>query len=123
MIYGIGIDLVEIQRIERVLKRWGERFERRVFSDREIAYCRKHARAPVHYAGRFAAKEAFIKALGGLRGLTMKDIEILNDDAGKPAFAQNAAVKRTLKDRGVRHVALSVTHTDHDASALVIMEA
>ncbi|MCX5833078.1 MAG: holo-ACP synthase [Deltaproteobacteria bacterium] len=123
MIYGIGIDLVEIQRIERALKRWGERFEKRIFSDREVAYCRKHVRAPVHYAGRFAAKEAFIKSLGGLRGLTMKDIEVLNDDAGKPAFSLNAAVKRALKERGVRHVALSVTHTDHYASALVVMEA
>jgi holo-[acyl-carrier protein] synthase len=123
MIYGIGIDLVEIQRMERALKRWGARFERRVFSDREIAYCRKHARAHVHYAGRFAAKEAFIKSLGGLRGLTMKDMEVLNDEAGKPAFALNTAVRRALEDRGIRHVALSVTHTDHYASALVIMEA
>jgi len=123
MIYGIGIDLVEIRRIERAIKRWGERFERRVFSDREIAYCRKHMRAHVHYAGRFAAKEAFIKSIGGLRGLTMKDIEIMNDEAGKPAFSMNTAVDRILKERGIRHVALSVTHTDEYASALVVMEA
>jgi len=123
MIYGIGIDLVEIQRIEQALKRWGERFERRVFSDQEIAYCRKHVRAPIHYAGRFAAKEAFIKSIGGLQGLTMRDIEILNDNAGKPAFSLNTAVDRMLKERGIRHVALSVTHTNQYASALVIMEA
>jgi len=123
MIYGVGIDLVEIIRIERALKRWGERFERRVFSDLEIAYCRKHVRAHVHYAGRFAAKEAFIKSIGGLRGLAMKDIEIQNDGAGKPAFSMNTAVDRILKERGIRHVALSVTHTDQYASALVIMEA
>jgi holo-[acyl-carrier protein] synthase len=123
MIYGVGIDLVETQRIERALKRWGERFERRVFSDREVAYCRKHVRAHVHYAGRFAAKEAFIKSIGGLRGLTMKDIEVLNDDAGKPSFSLNDAVDRMLKERGIRRVALSVTHTDQYASAVVIMEA
>jgi len=123
MIYGIGIDLVEIQRIEQALKRWGERFERRVFSDQEIAYCRKHVRAQIHYAGRFAAKEAFIKSVGGLRGLTMRDIEILNDNEGKPAFRLNTAVDRMLKERGIRHIALSVTHTNQYASALVIMEA
>ena len=123
MIYGIGIDLVEIQRIEQALKRWGERFERRVFSDQEIAYCRKHVRAHIHYAGRFAAKEAFIKSIGGLRGLTMRDIEILNDNEGKPAFRLNTAVDRMLKERGIRHIALSVTHTNQYASALVIMEA
>ena len=123
MIYGVGIDLVEIRRIERALKRWGERFERRVFSDREVAYCRKHVRAHVHYAGRFAAKEAFIKSVGGLRDLTMKDIEVLNDDAGKPYFGLNAAVDRILKERGILRVALSVTHTDQYASAVVVLEA
>ena len=123
MIYGVGIDLVEIRRIERTLKRWGERFERRVFSDREVAYCRKHVRAHIHYAGRFAAKEAFIKSIGGLWGLTMKDIEVLNDNAGRPSFSLNAAVDKMLKGRGIRHVALSVTHTDQYASAVVVMEA
>jgi holo-[acyl-carrier protein] synthase len=122
MIYGIGIDLVEIGRMERALQRWGERFERRVFSDREIAYCRKHARPHIHYAGRFAAKEAFIKALGGFRGLAMRDIEVLNDTAGKPDFDLNATVRRALEERGIRHVCLSVTHTEQQASALVVME-
>jgi holo-[acyl-carrier protein] synthase len=123
MIYGIGIDLVDIPRIERALRRWGERFEKRVFSDREIAYCRKHARPHIHYAGRFAAKEAFIKSLGGLRAPAMRDIEVFNDEAGKPAFAMTDPVRRVLEERGIRRVALSVTHTDHQASALVILEA
>ncbi|HPC73679.1 MAG TPA: holo-ACP synthase [Syntrophales bacterium] len=123
MIYGIGIDLVEIPRLERALRRWGERFEKRVFSEREIVYCRRHARPHVHYAGRFAAKEAFIKALGGSRGLAMRDIEILNDADGKPGFDLSGTVRRALEERGVLRVCLSLTHTDHQASALVVMEA
>ncbi len=123
MIYGIGIDLVDVQRIERALQRWGERFERRVFSNREIAYCRKHARPSIHYGGRFAAKEAFIKSLGGLPGLAMRDIEVLNDHAGKPVLEPNAAVRAVLEERGIRRVVLSVTHTDHQAAALVVLES
>lgn len=122
MIYGIGIDLVDVQRIERALRRWGERFERRVFSDREVDYCRKRARPSIHYAGRFAAKEAFIKSLGGAPGLAMRDIEVLNDHTGKPRLEPNAAVRAVLEERGIGRVVLSVTHTDHQAAALVVLE-
>jgi len=122
-ILGIGLDATDIPRVEKAIARYGDRFVHRIFTETEIAYCSSKYRPAPHYAGRFAAKEAFIKSVGGLRGLTMRDIEILNDNEGKPAFRLNTAVDRMLKERGIRHITLSVTHTNQYASALVIMEA
>src|SRR5512136_1910168 len=88
MIVGIGIDIVNIDRIERLIARWGNLFLSRVFTEREIICCQKRARSPECFATRFAAKEAFLKAIGwGLRnGIQWRDIEVENDPMGKPFF-------------------------------------
>ncbi|MCJ7682423.1 MAG: holo-ACP synthase, partial [Candidatus Aminicenantes bacterium] len=87
MIYGVGIDMIETARVEKQLLR-NERFRDRVFSPFEIEYCESKKNKAQNYAARFAAKEAFMKALGlGWRkGLSFKDIEIRNDDLGKPSI-------------------------------------
>lgn len=126
MICGVGIDLVEVQRIENILKRWGKGFTGRVFTESEIEYCRKRARPAIHYAARFAAKEAFLKSIGvGLAGgLRMKDIEALNDQHGKPVLNLHNKAKVTLNKNGILSttVHLSISHTDRYATAVVILE-
>ena len=79
MIVGVGTDLCRISRIERIVRRWEERFERRIFTAGEIGYCRERPHPEVHFAGRFAAKEAVFKALGtGLsRGVRWKEVEVI----------------------------------------------
>jgi len=124
MICGVGIDMVEVQRIENILKRWGDKFTGRVFTESEIEYCRKRARPAIHYAARFAAKEAFLKSIGvGLAGgLEIKDIEALNDQHGKPVLNLHNKAKVTLNKNGAATVHLSISHTARYATAVVILE-
>lgn len=83
---SIGVDIVEIDRIEKIVKEYGDVFLKKVFSEDEINYCKSKAKPPQHFAARFAAKEAVAKALGtGFRNsLMLKDIEVRNDENGKP---------------------------------------
>ena len=84
-VLGIGVDVVETARIEASLAKFGDRFLHRVFVEGEIAYCSAMARPALHYAARFAAKEAVSKALGtGLHGISWRDVEVLPDRRGKP---------------------------------------
>lgn len=125
MICGIGIDLVEIDRIEKILKRWGEKFTERVYSESEIEYCQKRAHPATHYAARFAAKEAFLKSIGvGLAGeINLKDIEVLTDQQGKPYLNVRTKIKPVLSRYGVKTaVHLSITHTGTHATAVVVLE-
>jgi holo-[acyl-carrier protein] synthase len=120
-ITGIGIDLEEISRIEVMLDRWGRHFTEKVFSDDEIAYCERKRTPAQHFAARFAAKEAFAKALGtGWRGgFRWKDIEVLNDADGKPdLYLRNDA--RTL----IQHtrIVLSLAHTKTHVVAVVVFQ-
>lgn len=84
MIHGIGIDIIEIHRIEQAIARWGQRFLDHVFTPEEIAYARQHSRPAQHFAARFAAKEAVFKAVGDAPHLCWKDIVISHDRWGKP---------------------------------------
>ena len=94
MISGMGIDLVEIARIDKIISRWGDLFVRKVFAEEEISYCRKHVLPAMHFAARFAAKEACLKALGiGLgMGVGLKEIWVSRSDKGVPSliFADKA---------------------------------
>ena len=107
MIYGIGVDLVKVARIERVLGRYGDRFCARVFTEREIAYCRGKSWAAAGFAMRFAAKEAFSKALGvGLRkgGIRWREVEVIPNPLGKPEiFVSGRAAPTLRRGRHRRH--------------------
>lgn len=124
VIHGTGIDLVEIPRIEKILKRWDEKFTDRVYSKSEIEYCRKHAHPAIHYAARFAAKEAFLKGMGtGLTGgLRLKDIEVVSDQQGKPVLNLHNHAKAALNHHGIEAVHLSISHTNTYAVAVVVLE-
>jgi holo-[acyl-carrier protein] synthase len=124
MIYGIGIDLVENIRIERIVKKWGPKFLNRIFSEGEIEYCARHAQSSIHYGARFAAKESFLKALGiGLgKGVKLHDIEVVSDENGKPSLMLCGEAKAEIKKRKIVNIHLSLTHTKNYASAIVILE-
>ena len=100
-IFGIGTDIINIKRMEKSLKQYGNKFKDNIFSKNEIAYCEKKKNSGASYAKRFAAKEALSKALGtGIRkDIKFKHIEILNDSYGKPSIRLKGAVKDFLKKK------------------------
>lgn len=124
MIYGTGIDIVEVQRMADIIARWGNRFVDRVFSPGEIEYCSKRALPAMHYAARFAAKESLLKSLGiGMgMGISLKEIEVVSDPRGKPEVKLRGKGADILQNRGVSAAHLSLSHTRHSATALVILE-
>ena len=124
MIEAVGIDIADAERIRKALERWGDRFVARTFSEREAAYCRKHRDAALRYAARFAAKEAFLKALGcGLRhGISWIEIEVVNDPLGKPELCLTGAARERLTDQGGNRTHLSLSHDGGQAVAIVILE-
>ena len=124
MILGIGIDLVEIARVEQLVQRRGDRALRRLFTAGEVARCGR-ARAPGEsLAARFAAKEAFFKAIGTGwgRGVAWTEIEVCSSPNGAPRIQLSGAAERLAADRGVINIHLSLTHTDTFASAYLILE-
>ena len=100
-IFGIGTDIVNIKRMETILKKNGMNFKKKIFSDNEINYCEKKKNPSAFYAKRFAAKEAFSKALGtGIsNGISLKNIEICNDNLGKPNITLKGNVNIFLKKK------------------------
>jgi holo-[acyl-carrier protein] synthase len=127
MIIGTGVDLAEVDRIQQALEdpRIGRRFRQRVFTEKEIAYCENKRRGKYEsYAGRFAAKEAVMKALG--RGWGSKvcwlDIEVVRARSGKPEIALHDKTAELADQLGIRRWALSITHTKQHGLAYVIAQ-
>jgi len=124
MIYGTGIDLVMVKRIEEALKRWGERFQRKVFTPYEIHYCLQKRNPSPHFAARFAAKEAFVKALGlGMRrGVHWKDVEVQRGPLGKPLLKLSGRAWEICQRDKIEGLFLSLTHDHEYSSAMVVLE-
>lgn len=122
MIIGIGCDLIEIARINKALD-WGS-FKTRVYTPEEIAYCESRGQqAAASFAARFAAKEAVLKALGtGLRGGSMQEICVTNDDLGRPGIILTGYFLELAWQLGVMHIHLSLSHSRDMAMAYVVME-
>lgn len=125
MIVGTGIDITEVARIAAAIERYGERFLRRVFTPREVEYCRSKRNANERFAARFAAKEAGMKAIGtGLRrGVTWQDVEVTHQPGGRPTLVFTGKAAEFAAKLGVKQVALSLTHTEETAMAQVILES
>jgi holo-[acyl-carrier protein] synthase len=121
-ILGIGIDATDIPRVERAIARYGDRFLHRIFTDAEKAYCSSKHRPGPHYAGRFAAKEAAMKALGtGLtRGVTWRDIEVVRG-GGPPRIVFHGAALGHFQRRGATSSLLTITHAETLALAQVML--
>ena len=124
MIVGTGIDIVNIDRIERLMARWGDPFLGRVFTQQEIRWCQQRARSPECFAIRFAAKEAFLKAIGwGLRnGIQWTDIEVGNDRMGKPVLSFHRKAKEICKTLRFKKALLTLSHDRPYAVAHVSLE-
>lgn len=123
MIAGIGIDMIEVARITTKLNK-PSGFKELVFSEKEIAYCEKMANKFEHYAARFAAKEAFFKALGTgwLNGTSFNEVEITNNELGKPELALLGETAVTIGKMGLGAISVSLSHLKTIASAVVIIE-
>ncbi len=120
-ILGIGIDIEEIARFDTLIGAWGGRFEVKVFTEKEIRYCRDKILPAQHFAARFAAKEAFSKAIGtGWRGqFSWKDVEVWNDESGKPSFTLHNSL---LEQFGTMNFHLSLSHSAAYVAAMVVVQ-
>lgn len=122
MILGIGTDIVDVARMSKSIE--NEKLKERLFSLNEIAYCKLKANKAENYAARFAAKEAFSKALGtGFRGeIAFLEIEIVNDELGKPSIKTSGKTSELIIQRKIKTIHVSLSHTKEMALATVILE-
>lgn len=123
MITGVGTDLIEVERVAGKISK-EEGFRELVFTPGEIAYCEAKAHKFQHYAARFAAKEAFLKALGTgwVSGIAFNEIEISNDGEGRPTINLTGGTLNFLKPRGIGNIWVSLSHLSNISSAVVIIE-
>lgn len=124
MIVGIGIDQVEVERIRRLLERRPERAARRLFTERERSHCRERPDPPECFAARFAAKEAYLKALGTgwTGGLGWREMEVVTGPRGRPGLTLSGEADRRLRSAGGSTAHLSFTHEAGMAAAVVVIE-
>jgi holo-[acyl-carrier protein] synthase len=124
MIVGMGIDIAEVKRIGAVIESQRERFLRRVYTPDEVAYCEGFKNKYERYAGRFAVKEAAMKALGTgwSRGVRWVDLEVVRQRGGRPTLALKGEARKIADALGVKNIAVSITHTSEQAFAQVIFE-
>lgn len=124
-VLGIGVDLVENARIQHSLDRFGERFLHRVFTEGEIGYSQSMKFPARHLAARFAAKEAISKAFGTGIGKAMgwKNIDVRKKPSGEPYVVLDGNAKQLADERGVTSVWISLSHTEHHAMAVIVIEA
>lgn len=123
MIFGIGTDIIEVERIERYINK-GDAFRDRVFTESEVSYCGGSKNRMERYAARFAAKEAMFKAMGtGCRGeMSFRNIEVVSDEMGKPMIKAYGAVSDFLKQNNIMKIHLSMSHLKSMAIATVLLE-
>jgi holo-[acyl-carrier protein] synthase len=121
VVEGVGVDVIEIARVGDVVERWGEHFLGKIFTEREIAYARARKNPLHHFAARFAVKEAVAKAVatGWRGGFRWKDVEVENDERGKPNVVLGGSLKSLLRDANV-HV--SISHSDNVVVGFAIVE-
>jgi holo-[acyl-carrier protein] synthase len=124
MIKGTGIDIVNIERIERLMGRWGDQFLNRVYTEEEISRCKRMSHPSECFAIRFAAKEAFLKAIGsGLRhGIQWTDIEVKNDPMGRPFLHLCRKAEKVLQSHQIERTYLTLSHDRPFAVAHVLLE-
>lgn len=122
MIVGVGLDLEEVPRFAALLERWGERLSRRLFTEGERQYASGKGREASHYAARFAAKEATLKALSVPSGLSWHEMEVVGGGRRPPRIVLRGRALEAARALGVEHLHLTLTHTDAIAAAVVIAE-
>lgn len=125
MIIGLGLDIIELERMKSVSDKWGDKFADRIFTVKELEHWRAGGLAASRLAGRFAAKEAAMKALGVGWGAsaTWHDFEIVNNKLGKPVLSMAGSAARTAEELGVKNIHVSISHSEKSACAVVILES
>lgn len=123
MIIGIGIDIVRNERVEGAIKRWGDRFLNKIFTEAEKKYASRHRSSVQHLSARLAAKEATFKALGTgwQKGVGWKEIEVLNNPQGKPQLTVKGKIKRLFEVKGIKTIHTSISHEKDYSIAQVIL--
>jgi len=123
MILGLGVDIVEVNRIRLALLK-GDSFMRRVFTQAEIDYCTNQQNQYQHLAGRFAVKEAGLKALGTGwgQGIRWQDVEVINEESGKPVIRFNGKALEILHEKAINGMLVTISHSAKYAVAVVVME-
>ena len=121
-VIGIGTDITECLRIARIIERHGELFINRVYTSDEIRYCRNRKQTTEHFTGRWAAKEAVLKALGTgwRRGISWRDIEVLNEPGGKPIVNVHGGAKQVVEQLGITRLLITISHCHTHATAFAI---
>lgn len=122
MIYGIGIDIVKIQRMKDAFEKWGNKFFEKILTHDEMTYCFERSDPYPSLAVRFAAKEGLIKAIGSEITVSMKDIEIMNNEKGRPSIHVKGKLEDFFQDRAIRHCHVSLSHEKEFAVACVVLE-
>jgi holo-[acyl-carrier protein] synthase len=124
LIIGLGVDIAEVGRVKAAIERHGESFLRRLYTPAEREYCERFKNKYERYAGRFAAKEAAMKALGTgwSRGVRWVDVEVVRQRGGRPMMKLHGEAGKISERLGVKNVSLSITHTADQAFAQVIFE-
>jgi holo-[acyl-carrier protein] synthase len=125
MISGIGIDLIEVSRIRDAISKYGDRFTKRIYTNVEIEYCSSKRNAALHYAGRFAAKEAAFKALerGWMGDISWKEIEVYNEPSGAPRIVFYGKASELIKEKKVVRAFVTISHIEEHATAAVVLES
>lgn len=122
MIYGIGVDIVRVERMKTAHEKWGDTFFKKILSDDEISYCFKKSDPYPSLAVRFAAKEAVIKAIGAEINVSLKDIEVTNNDKGRPSVTVRGGLQDFFDKHNIKHTHLSLSHEKKYAVASVVLE-
>ncbi len=121
MIKGIGIDICDIKRLKTAMEK-NKGFIKRVFSEREISYCGGKKQPYLHFAGRFAVKESFIKAVSIDRAIKLREIETKNTPEGRPEIIKKGKVNKLLKKVRAKKIHVSISHTGGAAAAVCVLE-
>ena len=124
MTFGIGIDIIEVSRIQKEIFKIDGAFKARVFTNSEINYCEPKITKEQNYAARFAAKEAFFKALGSgwSKGFAWTDVEVAHEESGKPYIITHGKVKEFIAQNQIINIQVSISHIKDTALAIIILE-
>lgn len=122
MIYGVGIDLVQIKRIKNAVEKWGDNFLNKVFTADEVAYCYQKKNPYLSLSVRFAAKEALIKAINNSGNVSFTDIEVVSSENGKPRIKVSGKVKDFFENMSLKNALLSISHEKEYGIACVVLE-
>ena len=120
MIAGIGIDICDTEKLKKAMKK--KRFIDRVFDEKEVKYCGSKKKSGIHFAGRFAVKEAFIKAVSNDKTVGMKDVVVVNNKDGMPRIVMTDKIKGVLRKKRAKKASITISHTDNAAAAVCVLE-